>query len=111
MAEAIAWLETSIPRLDGTLHVFGTPWIDLDLTRGRADCETYAINSARYPADADGVVIQNVSGTRYLDRFEFRAGGWAMVKRRNERVWTRNDPVAEDPELPGSRTTKSSDED
>jgi len=101
---AIAWLEESVPRLDGTLHVFAPPWIDLDLnsTPGtpRADCETYAINSARYPPNIDGEIIQNVSGTRYVDRFECRAGIWAIVERRNMRAWSRNDVLGADPPLP-----------
>jgi hypothetical protein len=98
---AIAWLETSTTRLDGTLHAFGPPWIELDLAGGRAACETYSINSARYPPDAEGVVIQNVSGTRYFDRFECRDGVWAIVWRRNERAWTRNEAESEDPPMPG----------
>jgi hypothetical protein len=97
---AISWLATSLPRLDGTLHVFGPPWIELDLDSSRATCETYAINSARYLPDEDGIVIQNSSGTRYSDRFECREGVWAIVWRRNERAWTRNDATHPDPPLP-----------
>jgi hypothetical protein len=98
--QGIAWLEESVPRLGGTLHVFGPPWIELDWEEGVAHCETYAVNSALYPADTDGVVIQNVSGTRYLDRFEFRAGRWAIAERRNRRVWSQNAPIVDDPPLP-----------
>jgi hypothetical protein len=98
--EAIEWLEASVPLLDGTLHVFAPSWIELDLASASADCETYAINSALYPPDDEGRVVQNVSGTRYLDRFECRAGKWAIVERRNTRVWTRNDLVEDDPPMP-----------
>ena len=101
--EGIAWLERSLPRLDGTLHVFGPPWIELDEACTSARCETYAVNSARYPADGSGEAIQNVSGTRYLDRFERREGRWAIVERRNLRVWSRNGAVDEDPPLPPER--------
>lgn len=98
--EAIAWLEASLPRLDGTLHVFGPPWIELDGSASIANCETYSVNSALYPADEAGVVIQNVSGTRYLDRFECRDGRWAIAERRNRRVWSRNAPLNQDPPVP-----------
>lgn len=95
--ESIAWLAEAIPKLQGTLHVFGTPWIDLDLERGTAECETYAVNSARYLPDESGSSVQNVAGTRYFDRFELRGGEWKLVARRNERMWTQNtrDEVAE----------------
>lgn len=99
----IAWLERSVSLLHGTLHVFGSPWIVFDAKLSSAECETYAINSAQYPPDESGRIIQNVSGTRYYDHFECREGVWAIVSRRNERVWSRNDPLDEDPPLPTAR--------
>jgi len=101
--QAIAFLEDSIPRLVSTLHVFGTPWIELDLVNEEAECETYAVNSATYVPDQTGRSIQNVSGTRYLDRFACRAGRWAIVERRNIRVWAHNLPEGGEPEFPGAR--------
>lgn len=98
---AMAFLEESIPRLQSTLHVFGTPFIELDLEAGIAECETYAVNSATYPPSADGRVIQNVSGTRYLDRFAWRDGRWAIVERRNRRVWAHNLPEGDEPDPVG----------
>jgi hypothetical protein len=97
--EAIRWLSETIPSLDGTLHVFGSPWIEVDLPSGTARCETYSINSARYPRDEAGGVVQNVAGTRYYDDFELRDGHWRIVRRRNERVWVQNtrDHVEEPP--------------
>jgi hypothetical protein len=97
----MAFLEDSIPRLQSTLHVFGTPWIDLDPAGEYAECETYAINSATYFPDANGEVIQNVSGTKYLDRFSIRDGRWAIDERRNRRVWAHNLPEGGEPALPG----------
>jgi hypothetical protein len=98
----MAFLVDSIPRLQSTLHVFGTPWIELDLDAETATCETYAVNSATYQPDSDGVVMQNVSGTRYLDRFACRDGQWAIVERRNQRVWAHNLPEGGEPALPAS---------
>ncbi len=88
--EALAWLENSLSRLKGTLHDFGAPWIELDLAAGRATCETYATNSARFPEDAEGRVLLNVTGTRYLDVFERRDGAWRILERRNRISWAQN---------------------
>ena len=73
--------------------------IELDLAAGTAECETYAVNSATYPPDAGGIAIQNVSGTRYLDRFANREGRWAIVERRNRRVWAHNLPEGGEPSV------------
>jgi hypothetical protein len=88
--EAMKWLESALPRLQGTLHTFSPPWIDLDLEAGKATCETRTINSALYPPDAEGNSNQNVSGTLYYDRFERRAGRWRLVFRRNAQAWRVN---------------------
>ena len=88
--EAIAWLENSLPRLQGTLHDFGAPWIELDLENGRARCETYTTNAARYPANENGEVVLNVSGTRYLDLFARRDDAWRIVERKNIGAWSQN---------------------
>ena len=88
--EALTWLESSLSRLQSTLHDFGTPWIELDLDAGRARCETYATNAARYPANEKGEVLLNVTGTRYLDVFERRDGEWKILERRNVGVWAQN---------------------
>lgn len=103
--EAIAWLEDSLPRLQATMHDFGTPWIELDLDRGRARCETYSTNAARFPADAKGEVLLNVTGTRYLDVFERRDGEWRILERRNATVWAQN--TIETPTPPPPLTTGS----
>ncbi|MBW2424258.1 MAG: nuclear transport factor 2 family protein [Deltaproteobacteria bacterium] len=100
LEEGLAFLERQLPRLGGTMHIFGPPWIELDLAAGRAECETYAVTSALYPPDEQGVQIQNVSGTRYLDRFEEREGRWAIVERRNMGVWRQNVPASESPPMP-----------
>lgn len=88
--EALDWLENSLSRLQGTMHDFGAPMIELDLARGRATCETYATNAARFPADADGRVLLNLTGTRYFDVFERRDEDWRILERRNQISWTQN---------------------
>ena len=98
--ETIGFLTSSLPKLESTLHVFGTPWIELDLEAGEARVETYAINSATYPPEEEGRAMQNVSGTRYEDRFALRDGSWAIVERRNQRVWAHNLPEEGEPPAP-----------
>ena len=100
LEETIEFLRASLPNLASTLHVFGTPWIELDLEAGEARVDTYAINSATYPSGADGRSMQNVSGTRYEDRFAFRDGSWGIVERRNQRVWAHNLPEEGEPAAP-----------
>ena len=70
------------------------------LAAGTASCESYSTNSARYPPDEKGEVILNVTGTRYLDRFECRGGAWRIVERRNQSVWSLNGPELPTPPPP-----------
>jgi hypothetical protein len=88
--ETVAWLENSLPRLQSTLHDFGAPWIELDLENGRARCETYTTNAARYPENENGEVVLNVTGTRYVDVFERRDDDWRIVERKNIGAWSQN---------------------
>ena len=98
--EAIAFLENSVPNLVSTLHVLGTPWIELDLGAGTAEVETYAVNSATYAPGPDGLSMQNVSGTRYFDRFSRVEDCWAIAECRNQRVWAHNLPETGEPPAP-----------
>ena len=95
--EAMAWLQSALPRLQRTLHTFSPPWIDLDLEGGRAECETRSVNASLYPPDADGSSTQNVSGTVYYDRFECRDGKWRLRFRRNAQEWRQNMADVPDP--------------
>ena len=97
---AIEFLVDSVPRLQSTLHIFGAPWIELDLESGTAEVETYTINSATYLPGEDGLSIQNVSGAKYFDRFAELEGRWAIVERRNRRVWAHNLPDTGEPAPP-----------
>jgi len=98
--ETIAWLDSALRRLQGTLHSFAPSWIELDLEAGTADCETRSINSALFPPDQAGQSIQNVTGTYYYDRFERRDGRWRLVHRRNAGAWQLNVPERPSPPPP-----------
>ena len=45
--EALDFLAASLPALESTLHVFGTPWIELDLAAGEARVERWAVDAER----------------------------------------------------------------
>jgi hypothetical protein len=100
LEEGLAWLEAALSRLQGTLHSFTQPWIDLDLDAGRAECETRSINAALFPPDSSGNAIQNVTGTYYYDRFERRDDVWRLVHRRNAGSWKLNLPDTPTPPPP-----------
>ena len=98
--EAITFLESSLPGLVSTLHLLGPPLIELDVEAGNAMVETPSVNSATYAPEADGTSMQNVSGGRYRDRFVRREGEWAILERRNRRVWAHNLPEMGEPPVP-----------
>ena len=98
--EGIAWLRQQLPKLRGTMHAFMPSSIDLDLASGTAQCDTYAITVTRYPADADGTLLQAINGTRYIDRFECRDGDWRIAERRNLAIWSQVAPETELPQAP-----------
>ncbi|NKQ57222.1 nuclear transport factor 2 family protein [Amycolatopsis sp. K13G38] len=86
----------------------------IDLAGNEAGVETYWTLTLRIPS-GDGA-IDSLSGGRYLDRFERRAGAWAIQHRVAVRDWARTDPVPavpgkplirpNNPEAPGARSTR-----
>jgi hypothetical protein len=100
LEEALEWLGRQLPKLRGTLHSFGPPWIELDLGEGVARCETYALNATRYPPAADGLLRQTLTGARYVDRLERRGAEWRIAERRQEIVWQHTAPEVPEPPTP-----------
>jgi hypothetical protein len=84
----IGWLERIQPQLDRSSHFFAPPRVQLDLSGGRAEVETSCIQVAVPPRDPRGAARRRISGLRYLDRFEQRAGVWRIAERRNVPDWT-----------------------
>ena len=82
------------------MHAFMPSAIELDLESGVAHCDTYAITATRYPADADGALMQAINGTRYIDRFERRDDVWRIAERRNLSVWNHVAPETGLPPVP-----------
>ena len=89
----IEFVGPALERFERTSHFLGNMLIDVDLPKGEARAETYAIAFHRYH-DANGQELDMVAGLRYVDRFERRDGEWRIAKRVCAYEWRRTDPVA-----------------
>ena len=74
----IAFLQGLAATLTSTSHLLGTPRIEVDGDAARA--ETYCLGWYER-AGSDGASWSIAQGLRYLDRFECRAGRWAIAQR------------------------------
>jgi SnoaL-like domain len=88
----IPFVEKSLNRFERTAHFLGNVLIDVDLDRGVARSETYAIAFHRY-TDPDGHPTDMWAGLRYVDRFERRQGEWRIKARVCAYDWRRTDRV------------------
>jgi hypothetical protein len=86
----LAGAATFLPRFEATMHFLGNMLIELDGDVARA--ETYAIAYHRQLL-GDGAGRDDVSGIRYVDRFERRDGAWKIAYRVVVTEWRRVDPV------------------
>jgi hypothetical protein len=93
--EFISFVQKSLNRFERTAHFLGNVQIDVDLSRGVARSETYAIAFHRY-SDAEGNPTDMWAGLRYVDRFERRDGQWRIRKRVCAYDWRRTDQVGAD---------------
>jgi hypothetical protein len=93
--EFISFVQKSLNRFERTAHFLGNMQIDVDLGRGVARSETYAVAFHRY-SDAEGTPTDMWAGLRYVDRFECRAGQWRIRKRVCAYDWRRTDQVGAD---------------
>ena len=64
--------------LTSTSHQLGPPYIEIDGDAARA--ETYCLGWYERPG-SEGAIWSIAQGLRYLDRFERRAGRWAIARR------------------------------
>jgi SnoaL-like domain len=93
--EFISFVQKSLNRFERTAHFLGNMQVDVDLGRGVARSETYAIAFHRYP-DAEGNPTDMWAGLRYVDRFERRDDQWRIRKRVCAYDWRRTDRVGAD---------------
>jgi hypothetical protein len=85
--EYIKWLDQTIPRYDGLMHIVSN---HLSTIKGnRAVAETYGmgVHWVDDPADSRNFT----SGFRQIDHMENRDGRWAIAERWVVREWIRSD--------------------
>ena len=90
--EFIPFVRKSLDRFERTAHFLGNMQIDVDLGRGVARSETYAVAFHRY-TDSEGHPADMWAGLRYIDRFERRDGQWRIRTRVCAYDWRRTDRV------------------
>ncbi|MCR2799353.1 nuclear transport factor 2 family protein [Microbacterium sp. zg-Y818] len=102
--EYIEWIRVGLRRFPMTQHLIGQQLIELhgDVAR----CETYGMAS-HWSDGGDAAPADLVTGFRYVDRMERRAGRWAIAERYAIRDWTRVDGVLVDRPAEGRRSHPS----
>jgi len=84
----VAWLETLLPRLDGTMHLVGNHLSEVD--GDQAVAETYG-TAVHWGTPTDDPRRNFTSGFRYVDHFVRTDQGWRIRERFAVREWTRSD--------------------
>ena len=82
--EFVDWVSRVVARFTMTMHVLGTPAVEI--AGDVADAETYGVAQHRGDPSDDGRV-NYTTAFRYLDRFERRSGEWRIAARRVELAW------------------------
>ena len=90
---------TFLESLDGTMHAIANHLVELD--GDRALSEAY-VNSYHWGTPRDDPKKNFRSGTRYVDRFERRAGEWRIAERWMLRAFARSEALAGDLETPNA---------
>lgn len=85
--ELLDWMWQLLAEYDSTMHFVGNQLVELRGDVARA--ETYGI--AFHRGDPSKPHRNLVSGFRYIDRFERRAGEWRIAKRTVATEWNRVD--------------------
>jgi hypothetical protein len=85
------WVWRLLERYESTMHFVGN--VLVELAGDAAAAETYGISFHRGPSDDPALNL--VTGFRFLDRFERRAGGpWKIAARVAVTEWSRRDDAA-----------------
>ncbi|UKA60499.1 nuclear transport factor 2 family protein [Arthrobacter sp. FW306-2-2C-D06B] len=83
----VGWLEQTIPRYDGMMHIVSNHLSAID--GNRAVAETYGMGVHWMNDRTDP--LNFTSGFRQIDRMEKRSGRWAIAERWVVREWSRSD--------------------
>jgi 3-phenylpropionate/cinnamic acid dioxygenase small subunit len=90
IAVALAALAETIGRYERTLHLLGTPAIEIDGDRARADTPCVAFQRLVDAAGPHDLTI----AVRYVDELRRDVDGWRICSRRVRIEWRRSEPVA-----------------
>jgi hypothetical protein len=85
----VAWVESALRRLVGTMHLVGNHLVEIDGDVARSETYCTAFHLADPSDPAAGSIT---TGIRYVDRFERRAGDWRIAERVALREWLRLEP-------------------
>ena len=97
--EYIPWLQSVLPRLDGTMHVVANHLVEFD--GPRAVSETYGF-AVHWGSPPDNPAVNFTTGFRYIDSLEYRTDRWGITERHAIREWARSDAGSRVPrEAPG----------
>jgi len=93
--EYVAWVGKLLRRYTMTMHVLANTSIELGPSRDVALVESYGISFHRGgPDEADDAKLNLMTGFRFVDRFERRAGEWRIAHRIAVTEWSRVDDAA-----------------
>jgi hypothetical protein len=95
----VDWVFGLLATYGSTMHLIGTVLVDVDVdedgTGEVALAETYGVAFHRGPEGEPFEPRRNlITGFRYVDRFERRAGRWAIAHRVATTEWSRVDDLA-----------------
>jgi SnoaL-like domain len=99
----IAYVQRTIVRFERTLHFIGNMLIEPLVDAARV--ESYAVAYHRIPASSSKPARDFVTGFRYVDDFERRAGEWRIATRVVAAEWSRLDPVGAGGWVPPAEAT------
>lgn len=93
--EYVAWAGRLLRRYAMTMHVLANTSIERDASGDVALVESYGMSFHRGgPDEADDAKLNLMTGFRFVDRFERRAGEWRIVHRIAVTEWSRVDDAA-----------------
>ena len=93
----VAWIGQGLPRFEGTMHVIANHLVEIDGDLARSETYVNAYHWSTATADPD---LNFSTGSRYIDRFERRAGEWRIAERYCVRNWLRVEVDSGELQLP-----------
>ncbi len=99
--EFLEWVFRLLAKYEHTMHFVGN--VHAEVRGDRAICESYGI--AFHRAQDPAPHLNLITGFRYLDRFEQRAGDWRIAARTAVTEWASQEEPAQRWEIPAGLRT------